>query len=48
VCDPGSSPPGGATLGDTILALRSFDVLDLGATELELLGYLGTPSLPAS
>jgi hypothetical protein len=45
---PGSSSPNGATLGDTIFAPRSSDVVDPGATELELLGYPGKPSQPAN
>jgi hypothetical protein len=47
VHSPSPSMPSRATPGDTVSALGSLDVVDLGAIELGLSAYPGVPSLPA-
>jgi hypothetical protein len=44
----GSSPPREAALADMILATRSLDIADSGATELGLPGYPGASSPPTN
>jgi hypothetical protein len=46
--EPSFSPSWEATLDDVLSVTRSFDIVDLGNRELELLGYPQAPLLPTS
>jgi hypothetical protein len=46
VSSTGLGLPGSTPLGDTVLALRSSDAVDLGVAKLGLLGYPGTSPQP--
>jgi hypothetical protein len=48
VCIPGPTLHRGVALGDAVRALGSLGAVDLGVTELGLLGYLDAPSPHAS
>jgi hypothetical protein len=48
VSDPGSTLPGDAAPGDSTLAPRSSDIVDLGAIELRLPSYPSMLSTPAN